>query len=291
MNGSGGITLNVLNQGGGNIDDGGNISVNVGGGLKAEGLSGFINNRNSGSIGHGVSLSVSVGGDLNVDFGSQLEISNRADPSFSGGTIAGNALVSVSAGSISGANSDAIWEITNGDGGHIQGNATVSVNVTGNAAFALGGLFDIDNNSFNTLQGGSLDGNAVIDFSAANVSSGTGSLNFTIHNQGNGDGAAGQIGGDATITIHAANLASASSDRGDIAALINNRSGGTITNNAAINLTATGAVGSTFAGNVDFTIDNDGFGALVATLRSLRRWPAWARETVFRLRSTIRTAG
>ena len=163
-----------------------------------------------------------MGGDLNIDFGSQLEISNRADPGFSGGMIAGDALVSVGAGSISGASSDAIWEITNGDGGHIQGNATVSVNVTGSAGFALGGLFDIENNSFNTLSGGQIDGNAVIDFSVANVSSGDGSLNWNILNQSNGDGAGGQISAAATVTINAANLASASTDRGDIDALINN---------------------------------------------------------------------
>ncbi len=260
VNGARGIEFDVLN-GGGHIGTGGNISVSTGGDLTAEGLTALLLTGDGGAIDHGVTLNVAAGGALNLDFGSQFEISTSAQSTSNGGTIGGDALIQVTAASISTPNSNNLWFISNNDGGHIEGNATVSVNITGNASFADGTLFDIENRSVSTLSGGTIDGNAVIDFSAGNTSSGDGALTFEILNQGNGDGAGGQIGGDATITIQAANLASASSDRGDIVAQINNQ-GGSIANSAAINLAATGAVGSTFAGNVNFTIDNSNFGSI-----------------------------
>ncbi len=223
----GNLSLVVDNSSGsGSIGTGGNIDLEAGGNLTVNGSNGItlnVLNNNGGDIMDGGNISVSVGGDVTAP-----------------------ALSAV---------------INNQDGGHFHGNASIAVAITGNAGFSAGGLFDIENNSFNTLQGGTLDGNAAIDFSAANVSSGTGSLNFTIHNQANGDGAGGQIGGDATITIQSANLASASTDRGDIDAEVDNDSA-SITRNAAINLTATGAVGSTFAGNVSFIISNTEFGEI-----------------------------
>lgn len=260
VGGNSGIELDVLNNGG-QIGTGGNISVNVGGNVTAEGLDALIISGDGGSINHGVTINIAAGGALNLDFGSQFIINTSAQTTSTGGTIAGDALIQVTAGSFSSPNSNNLWFISNNDGGHIEGNATLSVNIAGSASFGDGSLFDIENHSVNTLNGGTIDGNAVIDFSAGNISTGDASVIFQILNQSNGDGAGGQIGGNANITIHSANLASGSEDRGDITALINNQSA-TISGDATINLTATGAVGSTFSNNVDFTILNSNFGEI-----------------------------
>ncbi len=240
-----------------NGGDGLNLTVLGGGAVTIQGnLSLTVDNSNGGSIGTGGNIDLEAGGNLTVNgsSGITLNVLNNGGDITDGGNVSINVGGNLTAPTLSAV-------INNQDGGHLHGNASITVAITGNAGFSAGGLFDIENNSFNTLQGGALDGTAAIDFSAANVSSGSGSLNFTIHNQANGDGAGGQIGGDATITIHAANLASASTDRGDISAEVDNDSA-SITGNAAINLTASGAVGSTFAGNVSFVISNTGFGEI-----------------------------
>ncbi len=273
VNGNSGIELDVFNNGG-QIGSGGNISLAVGGNVTAEGLDALVISGDGGTIGHGVTVSVSAGGALNLGFGSQLIINTSAQSTSNGGTIGGDALIQVTAGSVSTPNSNNLWFISNNDGGHIQGNATLSVNIAGNASFGNGSLFDIENHSVNTLNGGAIDGNAVIDFSAGNVSAGDASLIFQILNQANGDGQGGQIGGNASVTIHSGNLASGSGDTGPITAQINNQSA-TITGGASISLTATGAVGSAGASTVTFSILNGNFGsigqdaAIHATMASL----------------------
>ena len=248
----------------GSIGNGGNIFVKTSGDVTADYVDGFIDNRNGASIGSGAALSLDIGGTLTthhdapasvVGSGTQesltLLLSNRFDTT-SGGTIGGDATVSLTAASVSvGGISDAF--ISNRPG-TIGGSALINFNISG--AFTTNELADFtisNEDQFNTGRGGTIHSNATINLSAADISTAQG-LDFLINNRGGLDpntgaltGPGGMIGGKATITLNTGNIS------GDLFATIGNR-GGTIASDAVINVTTANiSAGSAFDTRIDNT--------------------------------------
>src|SRR5438874_3802907 len=100
VNGGGALTLDVLNNNGGHIGTGGNISVTTGGDLTAGSIDALIDNRNGGTIDSSANLTFNIGGALTTTGDASFGISNSNDGS-GGGTIGSDALINVSAASIS----------------------------------------------------------------------------------------------------------------------------------------------------------------------------------------------
>jgi len=247
----------------GSIGNGGNIFVKTSGDVTADYVDGFIDNRNGASIGSGAALSLDIGGTLTTHHdapagvvGSDTQesltllLSNRFDTT-SGGTIGGDATVSLTAASVSvGGISDAF--ISNRPG-TIGGSALINFNISG--AFTTNEFADFtisNEDQFNTGHGGTIHSNATINLSAADISTAQG-LDFLINNRGGLDpntgaltGAGGMIGGKATITLNAGNIS------GDLFATIGNR-GGTIVSDAVINVTAANISAGTFDTRIDNT--------------------------------------
>ncbi len=182
------------------------------------------------------------------------------------GTIHGNALLQVTAGSLTASGFvDAFSnvypaidaEINNRNGGVIDGNATINFNVTGditanNGANAPGDAFFLIRNQQNAsgTAGGSIGGAAMLSISAADVSV-AGDFDAEIQNQRGASApgpSGGSIGTDATLSVTATSL----SVGGELDAVINNQNngsgsgtGGSIQGNAAINITLSGGLTTT----------------------------------------------
>ena len=278
----------------GHIGTGGNISLTTGGNLTADSMSVAINNRGGGVIDSGASLVLNIGGALTTFHnglgflgGSQslsLTISSRFDNNTAGSFIGGNATLLFHAdsasigGTLIGLISDrggtidgnallnfsvrhdmtvqgpdttnlnaATWQILNDDGppsgsanpfgGTIHGSATVQVSAA-NLTLTAGSLeVDILNKNGGVVgAGGTIDSDANITFNLTGNLTTQGGALFGISNQLQPGGTTGgTIGGDATISVGAANI----SMRGGLTTKIDN-TGGSIGGNATINMNVSG---------------------------------------------------
>jgi hypothetical protein len=175
-----------------------------------------------------------------------------------GGTINGNATLTLRVGGDVNIAGDTLFQITNqriststaANGGSIFGNAAINISA---ANFSVGGELDVE--IFNqkagtaTGSGGSITGSATINLTVSgnltatgtdtNSSRTPGDMAFDIFNQGtNGNTVGGSITSDATVNIQTANISATH----DFVAQIVNRNGGTIGGKAALTLNATGSV-------------------------------------------------
>src|SRR5439155_884367 len=170
-----------------------------------------------------------------------------------GGTIGSDALVGLTANSVSAGGFFQSFISTNA-GGSIAGNAQNVVAVSGDLS-ANGGIliatYDTGFLSVNPttfIAGGTIGGNASVlltaqDILTTSTASGTPGLDImaleaSIYTNGSSDGLeGGQIGENATISVAAASIQAAS-----LLAEINNSQGGQIGGSASINVFASGAV-------------------------------------------------
>ena len=248
----------------GTIGNGGNILVQTSRGLTADYVDAFIDNRNGASIGSSATLSLNIGGALTthidapagvVGSGAQeslsLLLSNRFDTT-AGGTIAGNAIVNLSAASVS---AGGLFELfLSNRSGSIGGSGLLNCNVSGALAFQEFGNLEIGNEDlFNTGHGGTIHRDAAINLSAGSISTPQ-ELDLLITNRGANDpntGAltgtpGGMIGGNALINVNTGSLS------GDLFAQINNRTG-SIVSDAAVNVTAT-SISSAGTTGIDLSV-------------------------------------
>ena len=190
--------MDVLNNDGGHIGTGGNISVTTGGDLTAGSIDALIDNRNGGTIDSSANLTFNIGGALTTTGDASFGISNSNDGS-GGGTIGSDAVINVSAASVS--TGGALFAtIVNFGGGAIGGNATIAVtagNITTGAAFTAA----IDNSNE-----GSIGGIANLSFNLTGDLTTGGDANFTIDNSN-----VGMIGVDAGISVSAASISTVGS--------------------------------------------------------------------------------
>ena len=161
VNGGGALTLSVLNNDGGHIGTGGKISVTTGGDLTAGSIDALIDNSNGGTIDSSANLAnltFNIGGALTTTGDASFGISN-SNAGSGGGTIGSDAVINVSAASISagGALFANIFNI----GGSIVGSAAVSFNLAGDLTTVGDANFLIDNSS-----GGTIGGNTAINVDA-----------------------------------------------------------------------------------------------------------------------------
>jgi hypothetical protein len=205
-----GAFFGVLNNGG-SIGSGTNVTVNVGGNLTTQADAAFqiLNNDDGsgsgpGTIGSDATLNVSA---ANISTGGNLdaEIDN-----FSGGMIGGNAAINVAAGGDINAQGNAAFGISNSDfssgsgGGVIVGDAMVNVSAT---SITAGALFATITNL-----NSSIGGNATVDVLAPSGIISGGDAAFSIYNADNGSGApAGMIGNNATVNVSAGDVSIAGS--------------------------------------------------------------------------------
>jgi hypothetical protein len=288
----------------GHIGTGGNIDIEVGGDLIANHyLEVRVNNRGGGAIDSGGNLTLNVTGTLTVGAEAvQTVISNRYDDS--GGNTTGSSIGSdvqllvhaasvnftgttfdsdiSNRGSVLNGNATETWNITNAltiqnessleilneaaadvdaitpqSGGMLNGNATLTLNVGGDASFGSDVFFEIGNSRISGAtgkNGGTITGNAVMNVFAGSLSV-DGELDALIENEKSGasSGNAGVIGGDATINFtltHDLTLTGTSgTGLADIEIL--NQNGGSIGGKAAIALAIPGAFSAVSA---DFEI-------------------------------------
>ena len=294
----------------GHIGTGGNISLATGGNLTADSMSVAINNRGGGIIDSGASVILNIGGALTTlhdgpDFignteSLSLAISSRYDNdtpgsfiggdatllfhsdsasiggflavliSDRGGTIDGNALLNFNVTHDLTVQEDANWEILNDSGidtnaaspigGTTHGSANLALSAT-NLTVTAGSLFvDILNKNGGVVgSGGTINADANITFTLSGNLTTHGNASFAILNQlqsggtgGTAGTTGGTIGGNATINVSAADLTADS-----LLVNINNRndgvvgSGGAIDSNATINFNIAGNLitqtGATFS--------------------------------------------
>ena len=303
----------------GHIGTGGNISLTTGGDLTADSMSVAINNRGGGVIDSGVNLTLNIGGALTTlhngpDFLGNIEslslaISSRYDNdtagsfiggdatllfhsdsasiggilavtiSDRGGTIDGNALLNFSVThdiTVQGADDTnfqgdvaAAWEILNDSGpnpnaaspigGTIHGSANLRLSAT-NLTVTAGSL-DVDilnKNGGVAGSGGTIDLDANITFTLTGNLTTHGTAFFEILNELQPGGTTGgTIGGDATINVTAANISTGVNSFGSsLDGLINNATGN-IGGNAIVNVDVTNDI--TAQGPANFQIlNNDG---------------------------------
>src|SRR5205807_9601063 len=162
------------------------------------------------------------------------------------------------------------YQFTPPSGGTIHGNATLTLNIGGDLTIAGDALIDIENQRnllFTGPSGGTIDSDATLNITAANISVG-GELDVLMDNfnNGSGSGTGGSIGGNAAINLNlSSNLTTTGSDPnsggipGDAYFLIRNGSfvggspGGFIGGDATIDLNIGNA---SIAGLFDVEIDN-----------------------------------
>ena len=198
-------------------------------------------------------------------------ISNEDNGTGSGpGTISGDAMINVNAGSISIGGNDLFHSTIFNQDGTITGNSAIAFNISGAITTPADAFFHILNNggtvglgaainvsANNISAGGTLD--PTIDNSASGTIGGSANLNFNLTgdltSQGdanfqilNNDG--GQIGGNARIAVTTGGDFTANS----IFAVVNNRNGGSIGSGANIIFNIGGALSAT--GDATFTISN-----------------------------------
>ena len=162
------------------------------------------------------------------------------------------------------------YQFTPPSGGTIHGNATLTLTIGGDLTIAGDALIDIENQRnllFTGPSGGTIDSDATLNITAANISVG-GELDALMDNfnNGSGSGTGGSIGGNAAINLNlSGNLTTTGSDPnsggipGDAYFLIRNGSfvegspGGFIGGDATIDLNI---VNASIAGLFDVEIDN-----------------------------------
>ena len=162
------------------------------------------------------------------------------------------------------------YQFTPPSGGTIHGNATLTLTIGGDLTIAGDALIDIENQRnllFTGPSGGTIDSDATLNITAANISVG-GELDVLMDNfnNGSGSGTGGSIGGNAAINLNlSSNLTTTGSDPnsggipGDAYFLIRNGSfvggspGGFIGGDATIDLNIGNA---SIAGLFDVEIDN-----------------------------------
>src|SRR4029077_13313402 len=115
----GDANFQILNNDGGHIGGGGNISVTTGAGgdFTANSIFAFVDNHNGGTIDSGANITFDIGGALTITGDATFGITNRNGGS-GGGTIGSNVLVSLIAESVSVGGFFDTFISTNG-GGHI----------------------------------------------------------------------------------------------------------------------------------------------------------------------------
>ena len=243
-------------------------SVNIGGSLASATIipgspfSGIINRGST--INGDATYKWNVTGDMTVGGAAQFDLLNGEGNSGVpiGGTIHGNALLQVVAGSLTatgvvdpfvGGNVPAVLALLdNKNSGVIDGNATINFTITGdltanNGPSSPGDAFFLLQNQQNRFgtTGGSIGGAAMLTINAADMSV-AGDFDVEIDDQRgfNSPGpSGGSIGTNATLTITATSL----SVGGELDALINNQNngsgsgaGGSIGGSATINLNLSG---------------------------------------------------
>jgi len=245
----------------GHIGTGGNLSLTTGGNLTADFASIAVNNRGGGVIDSGVTLTVNIGGALTtlqngLDFlgnteSLSLAISSRFDNNTAGSFIGGDATLLFQSDSVS---IGGFLSVLIGDrGGTIDGNALLNFNVTHDITVQSDAAWQILNDSGTDLNaaspiGGTIHGNATLELSAANLTVPAGLLDVSILNKNGGVvGSGGTIDSDANITF---TLSGNLTTSGSASFTILNRlqiggtggtagtTGGTIGGNATINLSA-----------------------------------------------------
>jgi hypothetical protein len=190
VNGTSALSLLVGNNDGGHIGMGGNISVATGGHLTAGSVFALINNGNGGSISSGGNLTFNIGGALTTagttaapGDATFLILNNSTSANATGGFIGSAATISINAANIS--TGGALDATVDNTGGTIGGNASISMNVSGTASVSNNATFEIlgsngvakgaaiNFNGGNYGVGGTflgtIDGDGVITFSNASV--------------------------------------------------------------------------------------------------------------------------
>ncbi len=278
------INALINNRNGGTIASGATLTFDVGGTLTTQGDATFgVTNRNDGSGGGVINgdvtidltaANVSIGGGLltdistnrgghiasafnNVSVGSALtaqtyldfEIENAGfllnSTFLPGGTIDSDAILDVSAGSMSSGIDYFNALISNDGGGHIGGNAIINVVASGAINAGTDAFFTITNNqNGDGPPAGTIGGDATIDASATNISTG-GGLFATIDNSGGGS-----IGGNADLEF---SLTGDLATQGDAIFTIDNSNGGTIGGNAIIDVTAANITANSLTVQIDNT--------------------------------------
>src|SRR5438477_221797 len=174
VNGGGALTLDVLNNDGGHIGTGGNISVTTGGDLTAGSIDALIDNSNGGTIDSSTNLTFNIGGAFTTTGDGSFGISN-SNVGGGGGTIGSDAVINVSAASISAVGS-LFANILNFASGNIVGGSDLSLNLAGDLITQGDALLTISNDT-----GGTIGLDAVINVTPANISTG-GALSAAIVN-------------------------------------------------------------------------------------------------------------
>ena len=203
----GDVTFEILNNhesntnignGGGSI--GGRATIDFSANtLAGASLLALINNS-GGSIVGGSNISLTIGGALSTTGDATLQIFNNDNGDGSGpGTIGSDATIEVTAANISTGGS-LFADIFNYSGGNISGSANINSNLTGDLTTLNDATFSIDNSS-----GGTIGGDAIVNVTASGDINTQGNATFNIENFSSGSGG-GTIVGDATINVSAASI-------------------------------------------------------------------------------------
>jgi FecR protein len=209
---SGDVEASIDNSNGGHIGTGANIILSTGGDLSANSLFVFLNNRNDGVIDSGGNVNVAIGGNLTTAGDVTIGTSARYDGS-GGGTIGSDALVGLTANSVSAGGFFQSFISTNA-GGSIAGNAENVVAVSGDLS-ANGGIliatYDTGFLSVNPttfIAGGTIGGNASVlltaqDILTTSTASGTPGLDIMALEASIYTNGSGSIGGNADVVVQA----------------------------------------------------------------------------------------
>jgi hypothetical protein len=262
----GSLTLNGLTKlqtiilPGSTITSGGNVTVNVAGDLintSSTDLTRLRVNNLGGHVGTGGNVSLTAGnvmtaGDL------ELDIENISGQIDNGGDLVLDVNRSVQVNSLTSS--------LENYGGIIGGIASLTLNIGGDLSVAGLTTIDIDQSTSNgppNLNGGSIDGDAEIGISvgsgkggsSGNISIGSDFYIYIANNKHSGSsGSPPTIGGEAAVTLSAGTVAVG----GFFDSYITNNGGGLIGGDAAIN---TSVSGQFMAHNgIDFQIDDTIFG-------------------------------
>ena len=269
----GSLSLTVDNQGG-SIQDGGNISLSVGATFNARPAApgkpdvvspGDVNitgdatfeilNDGGGQIGNNVGLQALTGGNFTAN--SLFALIGDRD----GGSIGGDAALNLAIGGALSTTGDASFGTSTsnfgGGGGTIDANAIVSLDA---ASISVGGFLE----SFvATNGGGGIGGSATDSISATGTLMAENGILATIEDTAFG-GTGGQIGEDATVTLSAQNIITPSDASGTpgtdtmaIEASIYPNASGVVGGNAIVNVSASEDISA--VGTVLFWVANGNY--------------------------------
>jgi FecR protein len=263
VDGQGNVLFQIFNfddgvSGGGTIGGSAILNVIANDITTSSLFNGIFNSR--GSIGSDANATFNLTGDLTSQASAEFSILNNNDGSGSGGgTIGGNATVTVDLGNItssgpSGVDSNALVAQIDNRGGDIGANAIVNFAATGNVN-AEGNVFlQILNFDDGASGSGTINGDAILNVSAANFSS----ASFLYSPIDNSRG--GSIMGSANLAfVLTGDLATQTDADLEIQnANYNGINGGAIGGDAILNFTAGGDINA--PGNAIFRISNDDAG-------------------------------